>query len=111
MPEYHSCEWSSCSKQISWSGKPRPSSPPSTNPIRRRPMPSPKKSKAPVPQPLLKLKFPKFPEKQVAVYFETKTRQFEASFGFDKYSAPSVAALEQKIQKAIKNGATPEPVW
>lgn len=61
--------------------------------------------------PLIKLKFEKFPNKLVGVFFEPAKRCFYANFGFDQYEAPSVNALEQKLKAAIKNGATPEPVW
>jgi hypothetical protein len=63
------------------------------------------------PKPLLKLKFEKFPEKPVSVYFETTKRCFYADFGFEQYESPSVAGLEQKIKAAIKAGVTPSPVW
>lgn len=63
------------------------------------------------PAALLKLKFDKFPNKPVGVFFEPKKRAFYATFGFDQYEAPSVTALEQKIKKAIKNGATPDAGW
>lgn len=60
------------------------------------------------PKPLLKLKFEKFPDKQVAVYFEPAKRSFYADFPFEQYESPSVAGLEQKIKAAIKRGATPD---
>lgn len=68
-------------------------------------------SKPSGPQPILRLKFEKFPDKQVAVYFETTKRYFYATFGFDQHESPSVAGLEQKIKAAIKGGATPSPIW
>jgi hypothetical protein len=63
------------------------------------------------PQPLLKLKFEKFPQNPVAVYFDKTERGVYAEFGFERYKSPSVAGLEQKIKAAIKNGVTPSPVW
>lgn len=70
-----------------------------------------KKPAAKSPSPLLKLKFDKFPEKQIGVYFEPQKRCFYADFGFQQYEASSVSALEQKIKKAIKAGATPDIRW
>jgi hypothetical protein len=63
------------------------------------------------PTPLLKLKFDKFPDKPVPVFFETTKRCFYAGFGFEQYESPSVPGLEQKIKAAIKAGVTPSPVW
>lgn len=60
---------------------------------------------------LVKVTFPKFPKHEVKVYFEKEKLEFRAAFGFEEYRAPSVPQLKQKIEKAIKNGATPEPVW
>ena len=68
-------------------------------------------ARASSPAPLLRLKFEKFPLKTTPVFFEPTKRAFYATFGFDQYEGPSIAALEQKIKKAIKNGATPEPAW
>lgn len=65
----------------------------------------------PAPGPLLKLKFEKFPDKQVPVFFEVSKLCFYADFGFEQYEAASVAQLKQKITAAIKSGATPEPQW
>lgn len=65
----------------------------------------------PAPGPLLKLKFEKFPDKQVPVFFEVSKLCFYADFGFEQYEAASVAQLKQKITAAIKNGATPQAVW
>lgn len=69
------------------------------------------KSKDQFPPALLKLKFSKFPEKAIPVYFEPAKRAFYATFGFDRYEAPSVSALETKIKTAIKKGATPDAGW
>ena len=76
---------------------------------KKKPASKPAAAKGPVP--LLKLKFEKFPDKPVAVYFEATKRCFYADFGFEQYESPSVAGLEQKIKAAIKAGATPHPVW
>ncbi len=61
--------------------------------------------------PLLQLTFTKFPKHPIGVFFEKDKLEFQATFGFDKFTAPSVQQLKQKIEKAIKAGATPEPVW
>lgn len=63
------------------------------------------------PQPLLKLKFEKFPDKPVAVYFDVTKRLFRATFGFSEHEATSVGMLEGKIKAAIHKGVTPSPVW
>ena len=60
---------------------------------------------------LLKLSFPKFPKHEVKVYFEKEKLEFRAQFGFEEFRSPSVPQLKQKIDKAIKAGATPEPEW
>lgn len=69
------------------------------------------KPKASGPKALLSLTFAKFPDKRVPVFFDTAKLAFHATFGFSRYEAASVPGLKQKIESAIKAGATPEPVW